>query len=133
MIIVTKVSFTLSDHVPICTVYLSKLDLDSASKDLKFTLTGDGSISFQNLSTGDCGYLHSMGSYVLMKSGGSVIMDAPTANMKVSGMNIQANVRQDVVVEAKGQVSLSLGRLRTRHGGARGLDSTPCAWYSNRG
>lgn len=46
---------------------LADLDVDTTYKDLKFTLTGDGSISFQNLSTGDCGYLQSTGSYVLVK------------------------------------------------------------------
>lgn len=74
--------------------------------------TGDGSISFQNLSTGDCGYLHSTGSYVLVKSDGSVIVDTPKANVSVSGMNIQASASQDVVVEAKGQASIkSCGKM----------------------
>jgi hypothetical protein len=82
--------------------------------EVQFTLTGDGSISFQNVSTGDCGYLHSTGSYVLVKSDGSIVADAPRANVSVSGMNIQASASQDVVVEAKGQASIkSCGKLDT--------------------
>lgn len=45
---------------------LSALNVDTTYKDLKFTLFEDGSLSFQNVSTGDCGCVHVTGSYVLI-------------------------------------------------------------------
>lgn len=58
---------------------LSELDVNTTYKNLKFTLAGDGSILFQNVSTGDCGYLHATGSYLLINKDAPYYSECLTA------------------------------------------------------
>lgn len=58
---------------------LAQLSADTTYKDLEFTLAKDGSISFHNVATGDCGYLHATGSYLLINKDAPYVSECLTA------------------------------------------------------